>query len=94
MLKRQHELIQLQYLIPMKIWSRMFKKRIHFSLFLLFTQLPSNTRTDNQNGRIVRDPIKVERLIKFKVGLNATLYSLRELITNITVLTKLDDFLR
>ena len=57
-------------------------------------QLPSNTRTDNQNGRIVRDPIKVERLIKFKVGLNATLYSLRELTTNITVLTKLDDFLR
>ena len=51
-------------------------------------------RADNQVGSINRDPIKVARLVRFKVGLNSTLFSLRKSISNAALLKTIDDFLR
>ena len=51
-------------------------------------------RADNQIVNIVRDPIKVARLVRFKVGLNSTLFSLRKSISNAALLKTIDDFLR
>ena len=51
-------------------------------------------RTDNQIGYLARDPIKVARLVRFKVGLNSTLHSLRKSISNTAFLKTIDDFLR
>ena len=55
---------------------------------------PTKIRTDNQKVNIIRDPIKVARLVRYKVGLNSTLFSLRKSIANATLLETIDHFMR
>ena len=72
----------------------MLKKESILLMFLIIIREPAKIRTDNQIVNIIRDPIKVARLVEFKVGLNRTLFSLRNSIANATLLETIDDFLR
>ena len=63
-------------------------------MILVIIRQATRTKSDNQNGNIVRDSIKMERLVRFKIGLNSTLLSMRNSITNITVLEIVDGFLK
>ena len=72
----------------------MLKKESILLMFLMIIREPTKIRADNQIVNIIRDPIKVARLVEFKVGLNRTLFSLRNSIANATLLETIDDFLR
>ena len=72
----------------------MLKKESILLMFLVIIREPTTIRADNQIVNIIRDPIKVARLVGFKVGLNRTLFSLRNSIANATLLETIDDFLR
>ena len=72
----------------------MMRKEPILLMFLIIIGEPTKIKTDNQIVYIIRDPIKVARLVGFKVGLNSTLFSLRNSIANATLLETIDDFLR
>ena len=50
--------------------------------------------SDNENGRVVRDPVKMKRLVQFRIDLNHTLHVLKETTKNNTFINALNNVLR
>ena len=65
-----------------------------FVVMYIFMFITSPVYSDNENGRVSRDPVKMARLVNFKVDLNTTLYALKDMTHNTTVVDALDSFLR
>ena len=72
----------------------MFLKQLNQVMFFLTIQKLTCIVSDNENGNVQRDPIKIRRLVNFKIDLNATLYHFKEKLENITLIDALDDYLR
>ena len=60
-------------------------------MFVYDTQL---IVSDNENGRVVRDPIKMKRLVQFRMDLNLTLHALKETTKDITFIEAVNNVLR
>ena len=69
-------------------------KQLNQVMFFLAIQKMTFVVSDNENGNVQRDPIKLRRLVNFKIDLNATLYHFKETLVNITLIDALDDYLR
>ena len=65
----------------------------HAIIISIILQLPM-IKSENQNGDVVRDPIKMELLLNYKVELNNTVFALKDLMKNSTLLKAIDTFLR
>ena len=65
----------------------------HAIITLIILQLPM-IKSENQNGDVVRDPIKMELLLNYKVELNYTVFSLKDIMKNSKLLKEVDSFLR
>ena len=65
----------------------------HAIITLIILQLPM-IKSENQNGDVVRDPIKMELLLNYKVELNYTVFSLKDIMKNSKLLKEVESFLR
>lgn len=65
----------------------------HAIIISIIIQLPM-IKSENQNGDVVRDPIKMELLLNYKVELNYTVFSLKDIMKNSKLLKEVDSFLR
>ena len=72
----------------------MSTKYMYIIIFIVFVYDTRWIVSDNENGRVVRDPIKMKRLVQFRMDLNLTLHALKETTKDIAFIEAVNNVLR
>ena len=72
----------------------MSSKYLYIFIFIIFVHDTRLIVSDNENGRVVRDPVKMKRLVQFRIDLKLTLHALKETALNNTFIEAINNVLR